>query len=929
MRAPNPIPAALVEQWHPSKNTLDPTAYTAGSKKKVWWICAANHEWEAQISARVRGNGCPYCSGRLVLVGVNDLATVSPTLAAQWHPTKNGNLTPQSVARFTAKRVWWLNSSCGHEWEASVINREDNGACGVCAGRVIQSGVNDLATLRPEILPFWHPTKNGKLDPAKTAAQSNKKVWWICPQGHERQASVQRYRGTCPVCEGKELAVGTNDLATIHPDLASEWSTNNELDAAGVSYADRKVRIWTCPQGHDWEETIPNRISGAKCPVCAGRKVAAGFNDLVTTHPHIAAQWHPSKNGSLSADAFMGNSYKYVWWQCELGHEWEAQIYRRVGGTSNCPTCQGMKVESGFNDLATTHPEIAAQWHPVNNGALTPSEVVATNARKVWWQCERGHEWESTVNRRAISGEGCPFCANRRLLAGFNDLATTHPDIAAQWHPSKNGSLTTADLMAGTAQVVWWQCERGHEWDASPVSRAYGGQGCPLCSGRRVVAGVNDLALARPDLAKQWHSTKNGAMTPSQVSTQSNHRVWWKCDRGHEWEAKVQSRTLGDNCPYCANKKVLPGYNDLATLRPDIAAQWHPTLNGDLTPAQVTPGSSATKVWWVCAKGHEWATITADRIRGIGCMRCAAAQQSSLGERELAQWVQSVGFTDAVVNDRNVLDGKELDIYIPSKKIAIEFNGLYWHSERFKNARFHYDKWLAAKNAGIQLIQIWEDEWMSKPELVKSMLAHKLGVSSAPRVAARKTTVQEVDTTTARAFYDEHHIQGFASASHYVALYAPTSNLVSATAAAEGENDSQTLVALLGLRVEASGTQKAGNIVRYATSASVIGGFTKLLAYVERNLDLDSIYTFSDHCVSDGRLYESNGFTAVSELAPDYSYLVGCERKHKFGYRLERFRNDPRLEFQEGMTERELAQLNGLDRIWDAGKTKWERKLSS
>ena len=263
------------------------------------------------------------------------------------------------------------------------------------------------------------------------------------------------------------------------------------------------------------------------------------------------------------------------------------------------------------------------QWDAQRNAPLTPRELSYGSKRKVWWRCEKGHEWQAMVKSRAV-GTGCPVCASRRLVPGENDLASTHPDLARQWHPVKNGSLTPRDIMAGTRRKVWWRCDKGHEWQAGVASRA-AGTGCPVCAGRKVLTGFNDLACRFPDVAAQWHPTLNGDLAPAHVSSYSNRKVWWRCPLGHEYQAAVSARTMnGSGCPYCAGRKVLPGFNDLASLEPAVAAQWHPALNGALTPEMVTPGSHK-KVWWLCPYGHIWKAVIHSRAgpKKCGCPVCA------------------------------------------------------------------------------------------------------------------------------------------------------------------------------------------------------------------------------------------------------------------------------------------------------------------
>ena len=341
--------------------------------------------------------------------------------------------------------------------------------------------------------------------------------------------------------------------------------------------------------------------------------------------PELLRQWNHTQNAGLTPENIAYGSRQKVWWIDRFGHEWQQDIYSRTVLRRGCPICAGRRVLAGFNDLANTHPALAAQWKQDKNGELTPQQVSFGSSKKVWWQCEKGHSWQATVASRA-SGCGCPVCANRKIIPGINDFATTHPELAAEWHPTKNGDLTPQKISYGYDKKVWWLCAYGHTWQAAPKTRVRMGAGCPVCANDVALEGYNDLAALFPAIAAEWHPTKNGNLTPAQVVSGSRRTVWWKCPLGHEWRAKIVDRTRGTNgCPYCANKKVLAGFNDLATLEPQIAAEWHPELNGALTPEMVTAGSNR-KVWWICPEGHVWKTAISNRTndkKRTGCPVCA------------------------------------------------------------------------------------------------------------------------------------------------------------------------------------------------------------------------------------------------------------------------------------------------------------------
>ena len=220
--------------------------------------------------------------------------------------------------------------------------------------------------------------------------------------------------------------------------------------------------------------------------------------------------------------------------------------------------------------------ELLEQWDPANLPA-TPQNVTYGTRDEYWWQCEKGHRWQAPVKSRT-SGRGCPYCTTRRLQPGVNDFASAFPTLAAQWHPTKNNALRPEQVAANSNRSVWWQCEQGHTWRAPVGRRVQFATGCPYCTGRKVLPGFNDLASLEPQVAAQWDTERNGSLRPDQVTVGSGKRVWWRCEEGHVWKAKVYSRTgkMRTGCPVCAGVAktnfthryhVLVGEQSEATLR--------------------------------------------------------------------------------------------------------------------------------------------------------------------------------------------------------------------------------------------------------------------------------------------------------------------------------------------------------------------------
>ncbi len=194
--------------------------------------------------------------------------------------------------------------------------------------------------------------------------------------------------------------------------------------------------------------------------------------------------------------------------------------------------------------------------------------------------------------------------------------------LLAEWDGEKNAPLTPDAISYGSKRLVWWTCENGHRWTASPCSRK-NGAGCPLCAERKP---PSSLAAAYPRIAGEWHPAKNGARTPENTRPNSVQRVWWRCERGHEWRAEVSERVSGlGGCPVCRGRRAAPGENDLASRFPNLAREWA-AENGSAAPADL-PYTSARRVWWRCGEGHLYRARIADRASGAGCPYCGGRKE--------------------------------------------------------------------------------------------------------------------------------------------------------------------------------------------------------------------------------------------------------------------------------------------------------------
>jgi very-short-patch-repair endonuclease len=327
----------------------------------------------------------------------------------------------------------------------------------------------------------------------------------------------------------------------------------------------------------------------------------------------------------------------------------------------------------------SSYPHLVKEWHPTKNGELTPKDFASQSHKKAWWLCPKGHSYDSIIGNRAKKKKptGCPYCAGQKV-SEENNLLALFPEIAKDWHPTKNNELTPKQVTSGGNKKVWWLCPKGHSYESTTSHRTAMKSGCPYCSGHKV-SEDNNLLFLFPEIAKEWHPTKNGVLTPKNFTTGVDKIIWWLCPKGHSYESMINNRTqkkYPHGCPYCSGRRVGED-NNLLFLFPEIAKEWHPTMNGELTPEDFTHGSTK-KVWWQCPKGHHHESAIKDRtIKRSGCPYCS--NQSS--EPEIRILSELKWFFEEV-NNRYKVNGVEIDIFLPNLNIGIEYDGNYWHKDK-------------------------------------------------------------------------------------------------------------------------------------------------------------------------------------------------------------------------------------------------------
>ncbi len=488
-------------------------------------------------------------------------------LMSEWDYEKNIDLDPTKITHGSHTEVWWKCSKCGYEWKTCPSKRRK---CIKCLHKP-DIGKNDLATLYPKIAKEWHPTKNGDMTPYDVKSKSNRIVWWLCANNHEYQAKISERtradKGThCPQCfrvnqtSFPEQAIFYY-IKQIFPDAINKYKPKF-LGTMELDIYIPKYNIGIEYDGEFWHKKEKELREKKKYNICKDNNIhlirfkegdKKDYKDVADEcffmpTPSKRIKWLERYIQYLLNS--LDTSFEKIFGKNLCGIKWyDINIQR-----------DELKIREMYQtqmkgSVAELYPEISKEWHPTKNGKLTPKDCKAGSIYKAWWKCSKcGYEWQSPVNKRTNSGHGCLHCSKQIAVSGIDDIATLYPEIAKEWHPTKNGNLTPKDVRPKSNKIVWWKCSKcGYEWNTTCNNRIGKKSGCPCCSGRVAHSGVNDLATLYPKFVKEWNYEKNGGLRPEQILPGSHTEVWWKCSKcGYEWKTICKNRVLKNSgCLNC------------------------------------------------------------------------------------------------------------------------------------------------------------------------------------------------------------------------------------------------------------------------------------------------------------------------------------------------------------------------------------------
>ena len=551
-----------------------------------------------------------------LIPGNNDLASQQTPILQQWDYKKNYPLTPKDVTYSSTKKVCWICEN-GHRWSASVEKRFfSKGQCPICNNQRVIVGVNDLPTTNPEVMLSWDYKKN-MVDPHNYSAGSAMSVYWICEKGHSWKTSIHNRikQEGCPYCKGYKIWPGFNDVKTLYPELIREWDFElNIEDPITIAPASSKKFHWICPQGHHYEASVASRTRlHSGCPYCSNQKLLKGYNDFATVYPQLVKEWDFEKNEGKSPSDYIAQSEAYVWWKCSKGHSWKTMISTRVrkGGTG-CPTC-AKEYKTSIPEQATKYycsryfPDTIGNFHPEWIGKSEIDIFIPSIMTAIEYD---GRNWHKSVEKDKNKNNICSAHGIRLIRLREPGIECFNNDCISLV------SLKADDLSKGIVSVLHFLNIKDPDVNVSrDIDEIYKMMDYQEKN--------NSLQNRYPEIASQWDYEKNSEfLSPKTVNCKSKISVYWKCDKGHSYKARIDHRTImKSGCPICAAKKIVVGINDFASQHPELLFEWDYKSN-EKGPEEYTSGSNVN-VNWICKNGHKWPASIVQRVHGSGCPYCS------------------------------------------------------------------------------------------------------------------------------------------------------------------------------------------------------------------------------------------------------------------------------------------------------------------
>lgn len=621
----------IAKEWDPA-NDKAASSVKRQSRYNAKWICSkcGNH-YSMSVYSRTgkKGHGCPLCARKKTLIATitptegKSLLDLYPSICEEWDYEKNGTLLPSQIKAASLRKVWWKCKKQGHEWLSDPAHRiRSKNGCPRCSA--------GLRTSYPEKVILYYVKKY--LD---NQAENNVRPEWLM----KKELDIYS--------DKLKIAV-EYDGVYYHSDVDSDLMKNKLCKEKGIQLYrirekgckelnDSSIDFYVLPNKEsDLEMAIIwllNHFSISSCDINIANDLCEIYKmvDLIEkdnsiANSHMIDEWNYEKN-TISPQQVARSSMRKVWWKCKNGHEWIQSPNSRKN--YECPYCTKKRVTIGDNDLASLYPEIASEWNTSKNKEYDMHLIAPFSNKKVWWKCKNGHEWKTSVANRTL-GKGCPFCTNKRILSGYNDLATLQPDLLLDWDYSSNSDDPTK-VSCKSGKMINWKCHLcGNKW-AAKISQRVNGTGCPQCAIKRQRIKQSTPPMGKalqdlyPNIAIEWDYDKN-EKTPADYYCFSSSYAYWKCSKcGNSYKAIIGNRTKGHGCPKCsiaerARCQSLAPYEYSVANNEKLLQDWDYDNNNE-KPDNVYAKSNIKKNWKCHVCGYQWSTSPNNKNRS-GCPQC-------------------------------------------------------------------------------------------------------------------------------------------------------------------------------------------------------------------------------------------------------------------------------------------------------------------
>ena len=714
-------------------------------------------------------------------------------------------------------------------------------------------------------------------DKVYDAKGRNPKVWVTCTSHGDFLTPLTRVTAWtgCPRCGSTQRSLDGRDTLEEYI-VKARGIHGNKFEYLAL---EEKNIIYFCATHGKITQSKYTHLTTKGCAICGRAEAMDGIRDTVESFANKASKVHGSK---YTYNAVNSDSVTYT---CETHGEVVQSRRNHLSGTG-CPKCghdlRGLNLRDSF-------AKFIEKARAVHGDVYTYLELTDTNVKYI---CPI-HNEISQVKGEHLGEYGCPSCGEDSKLKGMLVDLAEFAAIAATKHNSKYTYLTLDKLF------VTYSCEEHGELKQSKAEHLKG-YGCPKCFPDTLTFAPRSAFEEAEFISRRVHKNK---YFYKELNQGYLHYV---CPTHGDVIQLKTDHISGHGCAKCGKESAaLTRTTDLETFKQQVSEREN--LKGKNLEYVAVEGSY---VFFNCHTHGLQTQVKDNHLKFSGCPECAKGSKVSKFSAEVENWLKTVNIGYSMESNVPYAGTRMLADFVVGK-VVIELNGNYWHTEDKVGTSKHLEKLQLADSNGYELMMFSDAEWSNKQEIIKQSILRRLGLSEQQSVGARKLAVKKVEYKDAKALLDKYHMQGATVAGVWFGLYL---------------GDELLSVAGFSMKTTGRGQKRSDTVcelVRFCSTKPVVGAASKLINHAHKTLKFTALNTFSDNRFFCGKVYKACGFVESRKIAPSYSYIKAGKPTNKASLQKSAFADNPKLLYDPTLTERELAELNGFKRIYDAGKTLW------